>query len=167
MAYIDPNGREVTAADALSNGKLRNGYRQTMSPGEYLSFDMLLMDAKPKSDQTSIDAELRETIARLAKNNNQTPEEYLAATPMAQIQRLASEAAVKVVEALSGKGIASQMSDAEKRGREAVDHLRKHRYNGYGAFIQAADTENPVRPTIPSGMSPTDAVAYLRKARYA
>lgn len=108
MAYYDPNGREVTAADALSNGKLRNGYRQTFNPGERLSFDMLMFDAAPR-------------------------------------QRLTDE----------------------QRHREVINTLRKGRYLNMGGFIEAADSENPARPTAPSGMSPKDAVAYLRKARYA
>jgi len=125
------------------------------------------MDAKPKGDETSIDAALREVIATLAKSQNITAAEYLAKTPLADIQKLAAETAAKVLESLSGQGIASKLSDAEKRGRATIDFLRKHRYNGYGAFIEAADSKNPVRPTIPSGMTPTDAIAYLRKARYA
>lgn len=63
-------------------------------------------------------------------------------------------------------GDAGQRLDDQKRHRETMDILRKGRFTGYGKFIEAADTDNPVRPTVPIGMAPTDAVAYLRKARY-
>ncbi len=165
MAYFDPNGREVTAADALSNGKLRNGYRQTMKPGDYVSFDMNFMDAKPKGSETSIDAALRAKIATLAKNAGQTPEQYLAATPLAEIQKMAAQVAMEVLETMSGGGIASRLAD-EKRGRDAVDYLRRNRFNNFGPMIQAEDSDNPAKPSMGKAFG-ADLVAALRNARYA
>jgi hypothetical protein len=144
--FRNPHGVEVSAADAKIGGKLRPGYTESLADGESVHFNMLLMrDAKPKSDQTSIDAELREIIARLAKNEGQTPEEYLAATPMAQIQRLASEAAVKVVEALSGKGIAASLSDSET---VAFDKSVSDLNSAYHAKNTFADKGSIARPKV-------------------
>lgn len=164
--FFNPQGREVTAADALIGGRLRPGFKEILTDGESLHANILMMDAKPKPGGTSIDAALRETIATLAKGAGITPAEYLARTPLAEIQKLAAKTAMEVLETMSGSGVASKLAD-EKRARENVDFLRRNRYSGYGKFIEASDSEDPVRPSIPSGMSTTDAVAYLRKARYA
>lgn len=163
--FISPHGVEVSAAEAKIGGKLRPGFKEILADGEYLHTNILLMDAKPKGDETSIDAALREQIATLAKGQGLTPEQYLAATPFLQLQKMAAEVASNVLETMSGQGVASKLAD--QRARDATEILRKQRYSGYGKFIEAGDTDNPVRPTIPTGMAPTDAVAYLRKARYA
>lgn len=135
---------------------------KALSEARYMG--MSFHDAKPDADKTSIDAELRETIARLAKNNNQTPEEYLAATPMAQIQRLASEAAVKVVEALSGKGIASELSDYRVKSLSDSKSFSAARYHG-APMIEAADSETPTQPSM-GGHHGSDATATIRSLRY-
>ena len=123
--FFNPHGSEVTAADALIGGKLRPGFKEMLSPGERVSFDMMLMDAKPKGSETSIDVELRKMIASMAKSHGKTPEEYLASTPLAEIQKMAAQAAEKVLESMAGNGIASKLADVRttpaERERIAFD----------------------------------------------
>lgn len=170
--FLNPQGVEVSQADAMIGGTLRPGFKKILSDGEYIHSNIMMMDsmrlpdAKTKGGDTSIDAALRAAIATLAKQQGLTPADFLATMPLAELQKLAAETASNVLETMSGQGVAAKLAD-EKRQREVTDMLRKARYSGYGSFIEAADGENPVRPTIPSGMSPTDATAYLRKARYA
>lgn len=51
--YFNPHGKAVGAHEALTDGaQLRPGYRSQMAEGEYISFDLSLMDAKPSGAAT-------------------------------------------------------------------------------------------------------------------
>ena len=180
--FLNPHGREVTADEALINGRLRPNYREIMTDGESIDCGglhlfnmdgarfvepakgrMFIMDA-PKVDETSIDAALREVIATLAKGQGITAAEYLAKTPLADIQKLAAETAQKVLESLSGKGVASKLADERTKGMADAKAFSAARYAG-AAMIEAADGENPPQPSMgaPSGV---DATATIRSLRY-
>ncbi len=163
--FRNPHGVEVSAAEAKIGSKLHPGYTESLADGESVHFNMLLMrDANPKSDKTSIDEELRETIARLAKNNGLTPSEYLEVTPMAEIQRLAAEASEKVIESLSGKGMASKLADYRTKSLADTKTLSAARYAG-APMIEAADSETPTQPSM-GGYTGSDATAAIRNLRY-
>lgn len=164
-SYLNPHGVEVSAADAKIGGKLRPGFKEILADGERISFDMLYMrDAKPKVDETSIDAALREVIATLAKGQGITPAEYLAKTPLADIQKLAAETAAKVLESLSGQGVASKLADQRVKGMADAKAFSAARYAG-APMIEAADSENPTPPSM-GGHHGSDATATIRSLRY-
>lgn len=51
--YFNPHGKTVGAHEALTDGsQLRPGYRSQMVEGEYISFDLSLMDAAPAARST-------------------------------------------------------------------------------------------------------------------
>lgn len=164
-SYLNPHGVEVSAADAKIGGKLRPGFKEIIADGERISFDMLFMrDAKPKLDETSIDAVLRERIATMAKNSNMTGAEYLAATSLAEVKRMAAEVAVEVLESMSGQGVASKLADERTKGMADTKAFSAARYAG-APMIEAADGENPTQPSM-GARSGVDATATIRSLRY-
>lgn len=144
-SYLNPHGVEVSAADAMIGGKLRSGFKEIIADGERISFDMLYMrDAKPKGDETSIDAALRETIATLAKGQGITAAGYLAKTPLLQLQKMAAEVASNVLETMSGQGVASKLADQRARrnrvyAQASLQRLRQFHRSGGPRQSHASD----------------------------
>lgn len=131
MTFIDAQGRKVSAAQAMPNGILLPGYQKSnngiVADGEYISFDVTMMDAKSKTDpdDTSIDAMLRASIATAAENRNTTPAEYLAGVAYRDLEELAVKVARSVIATLASRGIAAKMGDAKAEGVKALARMGK------------------------------------------
>jgi hypothetical protein len=129
----------------------------------------LLMDSKPKSDESSIDAALRAHIAELAKARGKTVEQFLGETSMQEIEKIATSATLSALKKMAGQGMASKLADAAAMAkmRDTADYLRRNRYNNFGPMIIADDDEASSEQSADDMACSDAAVFAMRLARYA
>lgn len=168
MKFIESiSGRQVDAATALfSDGRTKPGYREILEDGETVRRNMMFMDAAKPTQPKSIDEALRQLFATLAKQQNTSVEEMLAAMEQTKLEELAADVARQFVSGIAGSGVAAHFKDsaaliAEAKaaaGRLRVDCARRRwladKENAHrGPAEQHEDAGRAKRQVTDSGLS--------------
>lgn len=117
--FLNPYGVEVSAVDANIGSKLRLGFKEILSDGEYANSNIMMMDATPPKlahdakalpDQSTIDDLVKAGILSHAESEGITPQEWIANADPRAIERLAADAVKKFLSGALAKGIGSSLS---------------------------------------------------------
>lgn len=117
--FVNPNGVEVSAADAKIGSKLHPGFKEILSDGQYLHSNIMMMDAAPTQamhdakvlpDQSTIDDLVKAIILSHAEREGITPQQWIANADPRAIERIAFDAVKKFLSSALAKGIGSSLS---------------------------------------------------------
>ena len=182
--FVNPNGVEVSAADAKIGSNLRPGFKEILSDGEYLHSNIMMMDAAPTQamhdakalpDQSTIDDLVKAIILSHVEREGITPQQWIANADPRAIERIAFDAVKKFLSSALAKGIGSSLSldshaatVAMVKAVNATDRLTKE----YRAIADRdrAKMNRHSQPVGKPGVKKIDAMPTIdaqRRARFA